>query len=280
METSTREPTPQGAPKSLCSLTKRDDIRLLRVHLRGQGQLEAALETYTFSTAPPYEALFYFWGKGGQEETFQLTVHCEGHNHRLGLLPNLHSALMRTMSHTRADHGRLLWTDRICIDQTDPADKDVQLAQMPEVYSNAQRVLVWLGDPAANLRDADVQASLDTGILFDVADKVSALATQVGPNFDPQKTPGLPPAHDAVWAVFSDVVRKDWYRRIWTLQEAVLAQELTVHYGTHILTWDQIVRLVKVYGQVSVLRDREDTKEGRRWRFHHVLWVNQYRQFV
>jgi len=280
METSPGELTPEKVKKSLCSLTKKGEIRLLSVQRQGQGQLQATLETVTFSPSRPYEALSYFWGRGEQKVTITIAIHCldcKGHHH-LGLWPNLHSALIHIMSHTPEGQDRILWTDRICIDQDDPEDKNVQVFQMPEVYSNAQRVLVWLGDPAQNLRDADVNASLETGSLFDVADKVSDLATKAGPSFDPHKTPGLPPASDPVWAVLSDLVRKDWYRRMWTLQEAVLAKELTVYYGTYILTWDQIARLVNVYGQVPVLRDREDPKEGPRWRHHHVTWVNLYRK--
>jgi hypothetical protein len=271
-------PTAQKAEKALCSLTKKDQIRLLTVRLR-EGQLDAALETSTFSTAQPYEALSYFWGEGEQEDVFKLIVHCRecnGH-HPLGLWANLYSALMHIMLHHTPEGGeRILWTDRICIDQSDMADKTIQLAQMPEVYSKAQRVLVWLGKPAP--RDADVKACLDTRNLFHVADKVSDLAIKVGPGFDPQNTPDLPPSNDPVWAVFSDVLRKNWYRRVWTLQESVLAKELMVYYGAYSLTWDEIVRLVNVYCQVSVLRHRDDSKEGHRWRFDNIAWITQYRQ--
>ncbi|KAK0701571.1 heterokaryon incompatibility, partial [Lasiosphaeria miniovina] len=145
------------------------------------------------------------------------------------------------MSHAPPGQERILWTDRICIRQIDKNEENPQVAQMADIYKKAQRVLVWLGEPAHHLGETDVARNLGTSRrLLDVADTVSGLAKNAGPRFDPRGTEGLPPASDTIWTVFSDIVRKDWYKRIWTLQEAVLARELTVHYGAHVLAWDDV----------------------------------------
>ncbi|KAK3379220.1 hypothetical protein B0T24DRAFT_694788 [Lasiosphaeria ovina] len=306
METSTGRPTPNELDK-LCSMsvTVPGQFRLLRVRLLGEGQLVASLKTYgLLKDRPEYEALSYVWGNKGQGEMFKLQVDCEGHSHDFDLLPSLHTALLHIMSHVPGQE-RILWTDRICIRQIDEdeknpqvvqdnkADNTVQVAQMAEIYKKAQRVLVWLGKPARHLGEMDVAHNLGTSRrLLDVADTVSDLAKNAGPRFDPRGTAGLPPASDPVWAVFSDIVRKDWYKRIWTLQEAVLAQELTVHYGAHVLAWDDVERLVNVYGQVPVLRDQDDRRDRDnfrdpddlqqrwRWRFHHVMWIHEYQHYL
>jgi hypothetical protein len=41
---------------------------------------------------------------------------------------------------------RILWIDAICIDQEDEKDKSHQVAMMADIYSKADRVIVWLGE--------------------------------------------------------------------------------------------------------------------------------------
>jgi hypothetical protein len=71
-------------------------------------------------------------------------------DHDFRIWQNLHDAFTRIMALTPAGEVCTLWADQICIKQEDEGhddDKKVQLRQTGEVYTNAQRVLVWLGDP-------------------------------------------------------------------------------------------------------------------------------------
>jgi hypothetical protein len=47
-----------------------------------------------------------------------------------------------------------LWIDSICIDQTNVAEKNVQVALMGEIYKGADQVVVWLGEWDENVRKA------------------------------------------------------------------------------------------------------------------------------
>lgn len=72
----------------------------------------------------------------------------------------------------------MLWIDAVCIDQTDHREKSRQVAQMGDIYRDAERVLVWLGKlspwhPAFPIRkciDRIVEYSEHPGDLRDLVD--------------------------------------------------------------------------------------------------------------
>ena len=88
-----------------------------------------------------YEALSYAWGK--QSPTSEIL--CENEANKVGRIPitkHLHSALVRFRTQ---NDPCVLWCDAICINQSDSAEKSVQIPLMRRIYQNAFRVLVWLG---------------------------------------------------------------------------------------------------------------------------------------
>ncbi|RYP17456.1 hypothetical protein DL765_004502 [Monosporascus sp. GIB2] len=97
---------------------------------------------------PPYEALSYQWG---EESESPPTVEINGI--LKAITPNLHSALR----HIRKQlEERTLWVDAICINQVDDDEKNIQVQGMAAIYQQAERVLVWLGDPSP---DSDLAIS-------------------------------------------------------------------------------------------------------------------------
>ncbi|KAI1073272.1 hypothetical protein LB507_010883 [Fusarium sp. FIESC RH6] len=116
----------------------------------------------------------------------------------LGIARNLHTGLLR-LRHSK-EHRRL-WIDAICINQNDTNERNHQVRMMPKVYSAASSVIVWLGDP-----EPDVPES----ILFY---KSAALR-------------GL-----------RKLFQKDWWRRIWIVQEVVAARERVFLLGSTTFPW-------------------------------------------
>lgn len=49
-------------------------------------------------------------------------------------------------SQLRSSEPRVLWVDAICINQSNPDEKNHQVRQMYRIYSSASRVLIWLGN--------------------------------------------------------------------------------------------------------------------------------------
>ncbi|KAH8883497.1 heterokaryon incompatibility, partial [Thozetella sp. PMI_491] len=84
-----------------------------------------------------YEALSYVWGP----PNFSESISC--HGVACKVTPNLLAALRR-LRYTNKD--RTLWVDAICIRQSDIDERIQQVSRMGDIYSQASRVLVWLGD--------------------------------------------------------------------------------------------------------------------------------------
>jgi hypothetical protein len=128
--------------RPLCS---DDKIRLL-VLLPGAGEssLECKLVHSQFrnrakDTRQMYEALSYMWGP--LEPALVITVNGKP----CAIRQNLWKALM-ALRHE--DRPRTLWIDVICINQNDIPEKSRLVANMNLVYEQAEKVVVWLGDPA------------------------------------------------------------------------------------------------------------------------------------
>jgi hypothetical protein len=82
------------------------------------------------------EALSYVWGAPNRTRV----ITCNGA--QLKITPNLEVALQAIRSPTTQI---LLWADAICINQDNPEERNHQIRLMTQIYSTAQRVLVWLG---------------------------------------------------------------------------------------------------------------------------------------
>ena len=68
----------------------------------------------------------------------------------LHITENLELALRRIRG---LDRPKNLWVDAICINQNDNEEKSVQVLLMGDIYANAARTIVWLGEQSA---DSDV----------------------------------------------------------------------------------------------------------------------------
>jgi hypothetical protein len=86
-----------------------------------------------------YEALSYVWGS--PEKKLPLRMH----NQSFDVTVNLHAALLRLRNHFME---RILWIDAICIDQENRKEQERQIQSMAKIYSQANRVVVWLGEAA------------------------------------------------------------------------------------------------------------------------------------
>ncbi|OCK74940.1 HET-domain-containing protein, partial [Lepidopterella palustris CBS 459.81] len=120
---------------------RRKFVRLLRIPPKSEG---AELHCILFhedleTTTVGYEALSYHWG----DSEVRQTIYCYDSANYIKITPNLHSALRRF----RDRHvGRILWVDAVCINQGDRNEKSDQIPLMQEIFANARRVLIWLGD--------------------------------------------------------------------------------------------------------------------------------------
>jgi hypothetical protein len=86
-----------------------------------------------------FEALSYAWGT--TVDPVNIFVGKTGY-HTLSVTQNLAEALPYLRYEKRP---RVLWIDAICVNQQDLEERSSQVKRMPDIYSRATRVVVWLG---------------------------------------------------------------------------------------------------------------------------------------
>ena len=119
---------------------KRREIRLLRLL---PGSRADPLECEIISGISltdlklDYEAISYRAGDVDANENIKVQ----------GLEFNAFASLAAALRMFRdGESARLLWTDQICIDQANVAERESQVQIMRDIYESAYRTLVWLGE--------------------------------------------------------------------------------------------------------------------------------------
>ncbi|KAF2264100.1 hypothetical protein CC78DRAFT_464340, partial [Lojkania enalia] len=88
---------------------------------------------------PSYKALSYVWGDPKAVSWIILD------DVLVGVTKDLHHAL-RHLRH--ASEPRQFWVDALCINQNDVLEKTEQIKKMKQIYSQADQVIMWLGEAA------------------------------------------------------------------------------------------------------------------------------------
>ena len=251
---------------------KGNEIRLLEIgrhpkDSRLQGRIRIC---NLVEEKPRYEALSYVWGPSGPEVE---KVPIGRQEPIFYVFQNLYTALHRISSLTDEGEYRTLWIDQICINQEDKIEQKAQLLLMGEIYKRAHDVLVWLGDPLPGV--PNVAGYLDQ--IPGMVKKIEHYLVKIGGNFRPSVAAGFPGNDDPVWAIILDIFKKEWYNRVWILQEAVLGKRLVVYYGYNILDWEYIYTLyllIKAAPITPLGNVHRDTESG----YHQIQSIQTYRR--
>jgi len=59
---------------------------------------------------------------------------------------NLEAALRQL----KDKHITRIWVDAVCINQDDRQERSIQVRNMKQIYSKAERVIAWLGEESEN----------------------------------------------------------------------------------------------------------------------------------
>ncbi|KAH6692764.1 heterokaryon incompatibility protein-domain-containing protein, partial [Leptodontidium sp. MPI-SDFR-AT-0119] len=182
-----------------------DNIRLLRLmphenESTERTRLQCELFEYPLQDmrrgTHQYEALSYIWG--GEEKLCSILI--KGQD--LYVTINLHSALLRLRHRSLA---RILWVDAICIDQEHLEERGQQVRLMAMIYSKAYCVIVWLG----GMTD-DVKGALECIECAANEDLTQRSNRKMGET------------------VVSNLLKRQWFQRIWVLQEVAAARHVIV----------------------------------------------------
>lgn len=154
---------------------------------------------------PDFYALSYVWGP----TKASISVLCNGGS--LLVTESAHEIL-----NVALQSGETVWIDAICIDQSNSKEKAIQIPLMQHIYANATAVVMYLG--ASNV--ATTAFMSDFPRIFELS--LSWMPTPY--NSDPGwRGEGWPREDDDFWVGLYQLLDHDWFRRLWTFQEAVLA---------------------------------------------------------
>ncbi|KAK6450642.1 hypothetical protein FP744_10006892 [Trichoderma asperellum] len=254
-------------------LAKRpDSFRLIKLFRgRWNDKIRCTLNVYNRirGKCPSYKALSYVWGRGRRDHPKVLV-----NGYAVKVTNNLETALRHLREE---DDDIVLWVDALCINQNSTAERSSQVSQMRSIYSMASQVIIFLGDgsdysPAKpcsgkpprprqrfGFSDADVSFARQiidiwrTSALKEPvqASEMFALLT-IMVEFSDSMTlvkllADIPKAHlAALFEAMRCTLLLPWWDRIWVVQEAVVAENLTVRYSNVEVSWEFLVEVAKV----------------------------------
>ncbi|EME86782.1 uncharacterized protein MYCFIDRAFT_131509, partial [Pseudocercospora fijiensis CIRAD86] len=195
----------------------------------GADPLNCKLVHVDLSEKPQFEAVSYLWGSALDRSEIAI----EGFAKHLVITESGAQALRRLR---HATEPRALWMDQICINQTDVAERSKQVGIMHRIFSGADRVLMYLGD------DAGALASYAKEFIEDVQDRWETGAKAHGDDVRTMEHERLPSPDSKKWVAFRTLMSLRYFRRVWMLQEVMLATEATAFWGDCEIPWMHIAR--------------------------------------
>jgi hypothetical protein len=170
-----------------------------------------------------YTALSYTWGSPIFNQRVRIGKH----------FITITFGLAAAMQHLRsASQTIFLWIDQICINQRDLKEKETQVPLMGLVYTHATNTLIWLGE------DDGADPQLAVQAMQDVHTRLQLSYVKV--TTDDFEHLQVPPADDRSWWAVRQLLRRWWFTRTWTIQEACLSRHCYMQCGTTVVSWDSI----------------------------------------
>ncbi|TKW55313.1 Heterokaryon incompatibility protein 6, OR allele [Colletotrichum tanaceti] len=226
----------------------------------GTSPIHVRLQEADIDEWPTFAALSYVWGDPSRREY----IHISGQ--RISVTKSLFDALC----HFRPpDEELLIWADALCINQDDPGERAEQVQLMREIYSRSASVMVWLGP------DSDGQAACAIPLIESVYQACENHAAAKGvelldmAHFTPatERFEGLDP--QAGW-----VLSRQWFTRVWCVQEIVLARSSKVYIGSHSLDWIKLGVTAAWLSEQSLATDYDVPAE-----LEGLSWDTAYNMF-
>jgi len=189
---------------------------ILNLSERGHFHVPVGGEKYEVA----YTALSYEWGDLSNEKEIILQ------GQRFPVRENLWCALLHLRTETQP---QVLWVDAICIDQRNACERSHQVGFMKDIYEKAVRVRVWLGKEkkwtpkafALLKRAAAVSDPFTSDLIRAYYDDTN----------DRRFCRVLGRYSLDVWDAVLDLLSRTYWKRIWVIQEFVLAREIIIQCG-------------------------------------------------
>jgi len=206
-------------------LLQPDEIRLLTI-FRDTDTLRLIVTAHKFHDDLQYDAVSYVWGTAEAS----INVPCNGGN--LTVTPTVHEMLQHLYPY------RLYWLDSICINQQDSEEKEVQIPLMHRIYSIATFVIIWMDLPTAQSEQfmlgfsSALQMEREWNSMLDQNLQWLVLKSDL---FYPD---------EPFWLGMIQICNHEWFERLWTFQEVVLARQPIMQLGPLWLRFEEFLEFI------------------------------------
>ncbi|KAF2100489.1 HET-domain-containing protein [Rhizodiscina lignyota] len=187
-------------------------VQILRAPAGASTGVRCKIENVSLDDKPVYKALSYTWGEPDPSSNIVI----EGR--LLSVRQNLYEFLTMAQSQPELSLPTRFWIDQITIDQDNKIERNHQVQQMGDIYSNAEEVVIWLG-----------QAFPGSGGLMTALQSRSS-------NLKNDRDSRLKPQNHR--AALEQVFDNSYWTRLWVCQEMLLAKRLQMYLGSRSLDLD------------------------------------------
>jgi hypothetical protein len=208
-----------------------------------------------------YDAISYTWGNPSPQYQIKLDSKV------FYVRQNLHSLLWFVRQEKDSWY---YWIDAICINQDGAAEKSEQVKRMTKIYENAQQVVIWLGPPDDS-----------SDLAFDLLEKVSELVKsrpqvwEATDQLELRKSSAWrdltaevtsEPFDRRSWKALESLLERDWWNRVWVVQESTTRVLTGFCCGTRHIWWSDISTAILLQ-YIQNETERKDLQAVQVWKF-------------
>ncbi|KAI6383309.1 hypothetical protein MCOR25_000229 [Pyricularia grisea] len=205
------------------------DIRLLQLFPlnSGDGNLVQCklVQVPLESVHSNYKALSYAWGDAKVKRTVSIN------GQEVQVNASLEECLRQFCQPGHDELPYLLWVDALCINQADLTERSAQVLRMKDIYSAAEEVLIWLGPEREHTRAAIACFETMCFETMCIGQKIRNEGNTGKHYFeiasDQWKIVAMRGADSEEMKGMFDFLTRDWFCRVWILQELSMAQQAT-----------------------------------------------------
>jgi hypothetical protein len=145
------------------------------------------------------------------------------------------------------------WIDQVCINQEDLQERSSQVGIMDQIYQKSSFTIAWLGREDRYTKQAvSVLAKLSPTMERFVN---SDIMPYLNRGQDAYVKTGIPYISQKEWDSLASLFQRQYFRRVWVLQEMVLSGILILYCGNIEVPWGDL-------GVVAQLLDQRQDKVG------------------
>ncbi|TEY62492.1 hypothetical protein BOTCAL_0161g00090 [Botryotinia calthae] len=219
------------------------EIRVLSI-LAGPDESPVQCKMKTMSLVDKYmedyTALSYCWGSSPKKSVIWID------NVRVSVGVNLANALIRL----RRMGIELVWTDAVCIKQSDKQEKSFQVRLMTQIYSKAKVVYTWLGLDSSGLSAFAINSLKDLALstprrIDSLFGRTSRSRLFSSLNCDVCYRCNIPGCKELTVSL-RDFFNWEYWARMWIIQEIAVASDIRFLCGdTASITYDQLAIAIR-----------------------------------